>query len=294
MAARMELRSGGRRRWCSNARRSRRHCLTPTAPAGAGARPVHERPPMGGLVRNGHDHGAALARDRGWTPVYLRYNSGLQRAPSTAMRWRSSAAAGGSTHSRCSALATSSATAWAAGGAAGARQHAAALRLAWQWNGSATWSSSARRTPARRWSGRAMGAPRARRHAMPRRSRGSTAPRAQRRHHRSAPRPRARRRLGRPRPLRGAAATACQPSLPLPAGVRCFALAASLAHRGRHDQEKLLGDGLVPLDSALGRHADPARALGLRARSTMDRLRHEPPRPARPRRGVRATKTWLS
>lgn len=27
--------------------------------------------------RNGHDHGAALARDLGFTPVYLRYNSGL-------------------------------------------------------------------------------------------------------------------------------------------------------------------------------------------------------------------------
>lgn len=26
--------------------------------------------------RNGHDHGAALARDRGYTPVYLHYNSG--------------------------------------------------------------------------------------------------------------------------------------------------------------------------------------------------------------------------
>src|SRR6478672_5582790 len=27
--------------------------------------------------RNGHDHGAALARDLGFTPVYLHYNSGL-------------------------------------------------------------------------------------------------------------------------------------------------------------------------------------------------------------------------
>ena len=28
-------------------------------------------------LRNGHDHGAALARDLGYTPVYLYYNSGL-------------------------------------------------------------------------------------------------------------------------------------------------------------------------------------------------------------------------
>jgi pimeloyl-ACP methyl ester carboxylesterase len=27
--------------------------------------------------RRGHDHGQALARDEGWTPVYVRYNSGL-------------------------------------------------------------------------------------------------------------------------------------------------------------------------------------------------------------------------
>ncbi len=30
----------------------------------------------GQWLRNGHDHGAALARDLGYTPVYLRYNSG--------------------------------------------------------------------------------------------------------------------------------------------------------------------------------------------------------------------------
>lgn len=28
-------------------------------------------------IRRGHDHGAALARDRGYTPVYLHYNTGL-------------------------------------------------------------------------------------------------------------------------------------------------------------------------------------------------------------------------
>ena len=29
-------------------------------------------------LREGHDHGAALAEDFGYTPVYLRYNSGLR------------------------------------------------------------------------------------------------------------------------------------------------------------------------------------------------------------------------
>jgi PGAP1-like protein len=47
---------------------------------------------------------------------------------------------------------------------------------------------------------------------------------------------------------------------PLPAGVRCFALAASL---GPPDgvKAKLLGDGLVPVASALGQHREPARRL---------------------------------
>ena len=30
-----------------------------------------------GWLRKGHDHGAALAKDRGFVPIYLRYNSGL-------------------------------------------------------------------------------------------------------------------------------------------------------------------------------------------------------------------------
>ena len=63
----------------------------------------------------------------------------------------------------------------------------------------------------------------------------------------------------------------------LPRGVRCYAVAgtldgsAILQNRASGDdailvnratwRDRLLGDGLVPLDSALGRHADPARAL---------------------------------
>ncbi len=50
--------------------------------------------------------------------------------------------------------------------------------------------------------------------------------------------------------------------LPLPAGVRCFAVAASLAAEPAGIADRLLGDGLVPVDSALGLHADPRRRLG--------------------------------
>jgi hypothetical protein len=46
--------------------------------------------------------------------------------------------------------------------------------------------------------------------------------------------------------------------LPLPADVRCHAVAGSLSPPGA---PRLRGDGLVPVASALGRHADPARAL---------------------------------
>jgi len=49
--------------------------------------------------------------------------------------------------------------------------------------------------------------------------------------------------------------------VPLPAGVRCYAVAATLGSPVDNLRHRLLGDGLVPLDSALGRHSDPARAL---------------------------------
>jgi len=49
--------------------------------------------------------------------------------------------------------------------------------------------------------------------------------------------------------------------LPLPGDVACFAVAASLASTARGDGRGVRGDGLVPVASALGRHADPGRAL---------------------------------
>ncbi len=46
--------------------------------------------------------------------------------------------------------------------------------------------------------------------------------------------------------------------VPLPRGVRCHAIAGSLPRVG-----SVVGDGLVPVESALGRHADPALALSI-------------------------------
>lgn len=49
--------------------------------------------------------------------------------------------------------------------------------------------------------------------------------------------------------------------LPLPEAVRCYAAAASIGQRRDDLKDRLLGDGIVPLDSALGCHPDPARLL---------------------------------
>ena len=48
--------------------------------------------------------------------------------------------------------------------------------------------------------------------------------------------------------------------VPLPTGVECYAMAATLAKKPSRIHERLIGDGLVPVDSALGR----------------SRIRHEP------------------
>jgi len=47
----------------------------------------------------------------------------------------------------------------------------------------------------------------------------------------------------------------------IPAHVALHAIAATTAARVDHPAARLLGDGLVPIDSALGRHPDPARHL---------------------------------
>ena len=55
--------------------------------------------------------------------------------------------------------------------------------------------------------------------------------------------------------------------VPLPAGVRCYAIAATIGKREGDLADRLLaGDGLVPLASALAEHADPARNLALERR----------------------------
>jgi pimeloyl-ACP methyl ester carboxylesterase len=54
-------------------------------------------------------------------------------------------------------------------------------------------------------------------------------------------------------------------ALPLPADVRCYAIAASRQARPAASGTSIRGDGLVPVNSALGRHRETARDLKLPA-----------------------------
>jgi hypothetical protein len=63
---------------------------------------------------------------------------------------------------------------------------------------------------------------------------------------------------------------------PLPAGVACFTVAATVAKPRSLLAERLVGDGLVPLRSALGQHDDPGRTLAFapQAQHTIYRMNH--------------------
>ena len=52
-------------------------------------------------------------------------------------------------------------------------------------------------------------------------------------------------------------------AVPLPEGVPLFAVAATTAKEEGGAASRLIGDGLVPLESALGRHRKPERDLGI-------------------------------
>ena len=63
--------------------------------------------------------------------------------------------------------------------------------------------------------------------------------------------------------LRHGAVSAAQEFVPLPSGVQCYTAAAVRAAKRSMLSDRLIGDGLVPLHSALGRHRDTARTLGI-------------------------------
>ena len=63
--------------------------------------------------------------------------------------------------------------------------------------------------------------------------------------------------------LRHGSVLAGKDIVPLPSGVKCYAAAAVRAAKRSLLSERLIGDGLVTLDSALGRHRDRARMLSI-------------------------------
>jgi hypothetical protein len=207
-------------------------------------------------LRLGHDHGAALARDLGYTPVYLHYNTGLH--VSTNGRSFADALEGLVrewpvpldelvilAHSMGGLVTRSACHYGAAAGHDWLRQARAIVLLGTPHHGA----------PLERggnWVDVLLGlspysAPIASLGQI--RSAGVTDLR-----HGSVldedweGRDRFERLRERPRPV------------PLPPGVKCHVIAATLARRpGLADH--VLGDGLVPLDSALGHHAEPGRSL---------------------------------
>jgi hypothetical protein len=212
-------------------------------------------------LHGGHDHGAALARDLGFTSLYLQYNSGLHVSINGRMLadqlellladWpRPVERFVVLTHSMGGLLARSALHYGRQAGHhwpsrlddlvfLGTPHHGAPLERAGHW-----FTLLLGATP--------YGAPFARLGRL--RSAGIT----DLRHGNLVDADW----VGRDRFARGADR---RQHLPLPESSRCFAVAGSSGEQSDDLRERLLGDGLVPLDSALGRHADPARALAFAA-----------------------------
>jgi len=62
--------------------------------------------------------------------------------------------------------------------------------------------------------------------------------------------------------------------LPLPEGVACYAVAAAMGRASGPLAQHALGDGLVPLRSALGQHAAPLRTLAFRDTLVLPDVHH--------------------
>ena len=211
--------------------------------------------------RAGHDHGAALARELGFTPVYLHYNSGLHvsiNGREFARRLEALTAQWPHAVERLVLLGHSM------GGlvARSALHDAAQVGLRWPERLTdlvflGTPHHGAPLERAGHWVDTVLGAtpyaaPFARLGKL--RSAGITDLRYGNLLDEDW--------VGRDRFARG---TDRRQHVPLPEGVRCFAAAATTGQADGDLKDRLLGDGLVPLGSALGRHADPARTLAFAA-----------------------------
>jgi len=216
--------------------------------------------------QGGHDHGAFLSRERGYTPVYLRYNTGLHTSVN------------GAAFSDCLdalvacwpvAVTEIAIVAHSMGGlvARSACHHAAAASRHDGGNSGGQWLPLLRHLVF-------LGTPH---HGAPLERAGQWVHVLLGRSDYSRP-------FVRLASLRSAGITDLRyghvldsdwegrdrfrkdpdrrTPVALPEGVACYAVAASLPSRHNAATEALLGDGLVPLRSALGVHDDPARTLG--------------------------------
>ena len=197
-------------------------------------------------TRDGHDHGAALARELGYVPLYVRYNSGLPVATngrllaSTLERL---------VHALPGQAPQVAILAHSMGGLVtrSAFEHAHRQLHAW---------------PARVRDCVFLGTPH---HGAPLEQAGHGLERVLEWSPYIAPFTRlSRMRSAGITDLRhGRVSARASRHVPLPQGVNCYAIAATLGARGGALGDHLLGDGLVPLYSALGRHDDAPRNLAI-------------------------------
>jgi pimeloyl-ACP methyl ester carboxylesterase len=207
--------------------------------------------------RNGHDHGAALAVDAGFTPVYLHYNSGLHvstNGRAFAEQLEALLAAwpvpvdelaiighsmGGLVARSACHYAAEARHAWLRHLRAmiflGTPHHGAPLERGGNWIDAVLDASPYTTAFARLGKIRSAGITDLRHGSMLDEDWDQ-----QDRFARSPRKPHA---------------------LPLPANVECCTIAVSLAKKSGDLAERLLGDGLVPLASALGKHKDASRQL---------------------------------
>ena len=206
-------------------------------------------------TRQGHDHGAALARDLGFTPVYLHYNSGLHISANgrefAELLERLGAAwprpldelvivahsMGGLVARSACYFGETAAHAWRPKlrklVCLGSPHHGAPLERGGHWIDRLLGASRYSAPLARLGKIRSAGVTDMRfGNVMDEHWAGHD-------------------RFGHAGDLRG--------QLELPDGVQCYAIAATKTRRAGG---KLSGDGLVPVDSALGRHAKPELTLG--------------------------------
>ncbi len=195
--------------------------------------------------RDGHDHGAALAGELGYVPLYLRYNSGLHIASNGRLLAELLETLIGNWTTPVEELAIMG---HSMGGlvARSACRHGRAAGH--------TWPKVLRKLVF-------LGTPH---HGTPLERGGHGLDLVMALSPYSMPITRlSKARSAGITDLRHGVISAGENVVPLPSGVKCYAAAAVRAAKRGVLSERLVGDGLVPLDSALGRHRDAARTLAI-------------------------------